>query len=191
VQDFITDALRARKSKGAKKMADDVYGDNLLKMRAVYDILKLVKAGENTDDKRRFNAKKTTRTDDLVAAVATAIEDDRQDRVQALAKAFDVSAGTIFNIIHDALAWLKRVRDGSPSCCHSIRWKRGWRLQQPLFSWCRKRAGLGTVVYCVQILWREGAATEKIKYLYHCLFKLQFHSCSPCIVNGIKFSQKL
>jgi hypothetical protein len=27
-------------------MADDVYGENLLKMRATYNILKLVKAGE-------------------------------------------------------------------------------------------------------------------------------------------------
>jgi histone-lysine N-methyltransferase SETMAR len=44
--------------------------------------------------------KKTTRTDDLVATAAAAIEDNRRVRVQALAKAFDVSAGTIFNIIH-------------------------------------------------------------------------------------------
>jgi hypothetical protein len=89
-------------------MADDVYGENLLKMRAIYDILKLVKAGKNTDDKRRFNAKKTTGTDDLIAIIVAAIEDDRRVRVKSLAKAFDVSAGTIFNIIHEDLGLVKK-----------------------------------------------------------------------------------
>ncbi len=69
VRNFIRDVLRAGKSvKEAKKMVDDVFGENSLKMRAIYDMLKLVKAGENTDDKRRLNARKTTKTDDLVAA---------------------------------------------------------------------------------------------------------------------------
>ncbi len=45
-------------------------------MRAIHKILKLVKAGENTDDKRQFNPKKTTRTTDFVATVAAAIEED-------------------------------------------------------------------------------------------------------------------
>jgi hypothetical protein len=47
-------------------------------MRAIYKILKPVKAGENTDDKRQFNPKKTTRTADFVAIVAGAIEEDCQ-----------------------------------------------------------------------------------------------------------------
>ncbi len=57
-------------------MVDNVYCENFLKMRAVYDILKLVKAGKKTHDKRRFNPKKTTRMANLIAAVATAIEED-------------------------------------------------------------------------------------------------------------------
>ncbi len=67
-------------------MADDVYGENSLNMRAIYDILKLVKSGENTDDTRRFNAKKTTRTDNLIAIVVVAIEDDRRVEVKSLPK---------------------------------------------------------------------------------------------------------
>jgi histone-lysine N-methyltransferase SETMAR len=109
-RDFIADILRAEKSvKEAKKMADDVYGENSLKVRPfTTGVLKLVIAGKNTDDKRRFNAKKTTRTDHLVTAVAAAIEDDRRVHVQAFAKAFNVSAGTIFNIIQDDLGLVKK-----------------------------------------------------------------------------------
>ncbi len=50
-------------------MADDVYGENLLKMRAIYDMLKLVKADKKTDDKRRFNPKKATRSANLLRSV--------------------------------------------------------------------------------------------------------------------------
>jgi hypothetical protein len=43
VRNFIADVLRAGKSvKEAKKMADDVFGEKSLKLRAIYDILKLV-----------------------------------------------------------------------------------------------------------------------------------------------------
>ncbi len=70
--------------------------------------MKLVKAGKNTDDKRRCNARKTTTTDDLIATVATAVEDDRRVRVKALAKAFNVASGTIFNIIHNDLGLVKK-----------------------------------------------------------------------------------
>jgi histone-lysine N-methyltransferase SETMAR len=109
VRNFIADVLRAGKSvKEAKKMADDVFGEKSLKLRAIYDILKLVKKGENTDDKRRFNPKKTTRTDDLVAAIAAAIEEDRRVRVKPLAKAFNVASGTIFKIIHKDLGLVKK-----------------------------------------------------------------------------------
>jgi hypothetical protein len=89
-------------------MADNVYGDNSLKMRTFYDIMKLVKARENTDDKWRFNPKKTTRTADLVAAVAATIEEDLLICVQSLVKAFGMSAGTIFNIIHNILGLIKK-----------------------------------------------------------------------------------
>ncbi len=58
-------------------MAGDVYGENSLKMRAIYAILKVVKAGEKTNDKRRFKPKKTTRTANLITAVAATIEEDR------------------------------------------------------------------------------------------------------------------
>jgi hypothetical protein len=87
---------------------DDVYGENLLKMRAIYDILKLVKGGKKTDDKRQFNLKKTARMFDLIAAVAATIEEDCRVCVQSLAKVFDTSAGTIFNIIQDYLGLVKK-----------------------------------------------------------------------------------
>ncbi len=67
-----------------------------------------MKARKNTDDKWRFNPKKTTRTADLVAAVATTVEEDLLIRAQSLVKTFDMSAGTIFNIIHNILGLIKK-----------------------------------------------------------------------------------
>ncbi len=44
--------------KEAKKLADSRFGDKLLKMRAIFDILKLIKEGKSTEDRRKSNPKK-------------------------------------------------------------------------------------------------------------------------------------
>ena len=67
-----------------------------------------VKAGKNTEDQRPLNAKKTMRTDTLVAAVTADIEKDRQINIQDLASAHGTSFGTIFCIIHTDLGLVKK-----------------------------------------------------------------------------------
>jgi hypothetical protein len=56
VQDFIADPLRGGTTiNEVGKKADIVDEEKLLKMSAIYEILKPGKAGENTDEKRCFN----------------------------------------------------------------------------------------------------------------------------------------
>ena len=92
-----------------KELVETVYGDKGLKMRAIYTILKKVKAGEDAADLRGWNTKKTVRTGDLIAAVAAAIEDNRRANIRDLAKAYGTTYGTVSCIIHDSLGLVKKV----------------------------------------------------------------------------------
>jgi hypothetical protein len=89
-------------------MVDNAYRDKLHKIRAIYDIFNHVKASKNIDDWRWFNPKKSTKMADLVATLPAAIEDDCRICVLTLATVHDMSAGTIFNIIHDELGLVKK-----------------------------------------------------------------------------------
>ena len=76
VHDFVVALAKGGKNfKEIKELVETVYGDKGLKMRAIYTILKKVKAGEDAADLRGWNTKKTVRTGDLIAVVAAAIED--------------------------------------------------------------------------------------------------------------------
>ena len=109
VKDFVADLAKAGKGlKEIKEMADTVYGDKSISSRQIYHLLKQVKAGENTDDRRRFNPQKTARTASLVAAVTTAVEADRRLCVRALAQALGTSRMTIHRILHDDLGLIKK-----------------------------------------------------------------------------------
>jgi hypothetical protein len=59
VRNFVADLLRGgRSAKESKKLANSSFGDKSLKMRAIFDILKLIKEGKSTDDRRKSNPKK-------------------------------------------------------------------------------------------------------------------------------------
>ena len=77
-------------------------------MRAIYTILKKVKAGEDAADLRGWNTKKTVRPGDLIAAVAAAIEDNRRANIRDLAKAYGTAYGTVSRIIHSSLGLVKK-----------------------------------------------------------------------------------
>ena len=63
VHDFVVDLAKGGKNfKEIKKLVDTVKRDKGLKMRAIYTILKKVKAGKNAADLRDRNTKKTVRT---------------------------------------------------------------------------------------------------------------------------------
>ena len=48
---FVVDLTKGGKSFGdIKKLVDDVYGDMAIKKTQIYEILKRVKMGKNTDD---------------------------------------------------------------------------------------------------------------------------------------------
>jgi hypothetical protein len=73
---FVVDLAKGGKSFGdIKKLVDDVYRDMALKKTQIYEILKRVKMGKNTDDRRGFTKQKTA---DLIASVAAAVAEDRQ-----------------------------------------------------------------------------------------------------------------
>ena len=84
------------------------HGDKAVNRATIYCIIKAVKDGKNTDNQRKFNATKTKRTQSFIAAVAAAVEEDRQVSIEDLAGAHGVSYGTIFNIIHDDLGLVKK-----------------------------------------------------------------------------------
>jgi len=109
VRDFVAGLARAGKPFGEiKNTTVAAYGDKALTRSQIYRIIKAVKEGENTDDKRPLNAKKTTRTLDLVAAVAAAVKEDARLNIAHLAAAHGVSQGTIFNILHEDLGLSKK-----------------------------------------------------------------------------------
>ncbi len=57
---FVVDLANGGKSFGdIKKLVDDVYGDKALKKTLIYEILKRVKMGKNTDDRWGFTKQKT------------------------------------------------------------------------------------------------------------------------------------
>jgi len=109
VRDFVAGLARAGKPFGEiKNTTVAAYGDKALTRSQIYKIIKAVKDGENTEDQRHLNAKKTTRTLDLVAAVTAAVKEDARVSISALAAVHGVSTGTIFNILHDDLGLSKK-----------------------------------------------------------------------------------
>ncbi len=95
------DLAKGGKSFGdIKKLVDDVYGDMALKKTQIYEILKRVKMGKNTDDRGGFTKQKTA---DLIASVAAAVAEDRPVSIQDLARAHGTSYGTISLILHSQL----------------------------------------------------------------------------------------
>jgi hypothetical protein len=98
---FVVDLAKGGKSFGdIKKLVDDVYGDMARKKTQIYEILKRVKMGKNTVDRRGFTKQKTA---DLIASVAAAIAEDCWVSIQDLARAHWTSYGTISCTLHSQL----------------------------------------------------------------------------------------
>jgi hypothetical protein len=115
VSNFIADLLKGGKSvKKVKKLAEIVYGEKALKDRAIYKILKQVKARKNTDDQRRFNGKKWSRKPALIGAGAADVEKNCRICVKTLASVHQVPVGTIFKILHRDLGLVKKSAQWVP-----------------------------------------------------------------------------
>jgi len=60
VRDFVAGLARAGKTyKEIKETTEAAYGDQALKKTQIYEVMKKVKAGKNTEDQRHLSAKKT------------------------------------------------------------------------------------------------------------------------------------
>ena len=127
---FVVDLAKGGKSFGdIKKLVDDVYRDMALKKTQIYEILKRVKMGKNTDDRRGFTKQKTA---DLIASVAAAVAEDRRVSIQDLARAHGTSYGTISRILHSQLGLVKKSARWVPKLLSTPRrWSRSsWRKKR-------------------------------------------------------------
>ena len=86
-----------------KRLVNNIHGDKALKMRTIYKILKQIKAGKNTTNRRKFNLKKIVQTATLIAAVTANVEADCMICMNSLASAHGTSVGTLFSILHKDL----------------------------------------------------------------------------------------
>ena len=109
VHDFAVDLAKAGKGyKEIRELVSNVYGDKGLKKTAIYEIIKRVKAGKNTDDQRRFNPKKIKRTPKNIEEISNLIQSNRRTTIQELTYVNSLSYGTISKIIHKDLGLVKK-----------------------------------------------------------------------------------
>ena len=109
VRDFVAALARAGKRRQEiKPLVDSAYGDKSLSISQINRIIKAVKEGKNTSDQRHTNGKKTTRTEDIIAAVAAAVEEDRRITVRQLASRFGLTVGTTHAILTEDLGLFKK-----------------------------------------------------------------------------------
>jgi hypothetical protein len=86
VRDFVAALARVGKSrKEIRPLVDAAYGDKTLSISQINRIIKAVKERKTTSDLRQSNTKKTKRTDDVMAAVAAAVETDRRLTIREIA----------------------------------------------------------------------------------------------------------
>ncbi len=109
VRQFVVDLAKAGKRfKEIDETVKKVYGDKAMTYSAIYKILRQVKAGGDTSDRRKSNSKKTKRTLAHIASIAAAVDDDRRISVKRLALMHDLSVGTVFTILHKDLSLSKK-----------------------------------------------------------------------------------
>jgi len=110
IHDFVVDLAKAGKlSKDILDIVTKAYGAKAISRSQVFKIVAKVKAGEDPQDQRGNNAKKTKRTTDLITSVEAAIKFDRRHTIKGLSEDLDVSTGTIYNVLHLDLGLSKRA----------------------------------------------------------------------------------
>ena len=88
VREFVAGLARAGKTFGEiKKTTEAAFGEKALGKTQIYNIIKSVKAGKNTEDQRHLSAKKTKRSMEIVAAVTADVKEDARVSVEELASA--------------------------------------------------------------------------------------------------------
>jgi histone-lysine N-methyltransferase SETMAR len=129
VRDFVAALARAGKSrKEIKPLVDAAYGDKALSKSQINRIIKAVKEGKLTSDQRYSNAKKTKRTEDVVAAVTTAVEKKRRLTVRELASMLDLTFATVKSALTIDLGLVKKSARWVPKLLTTV--KKDERVQR-------------------------------------------------------------
>jgi len=123
VHGFVVDLARAGETaQTILNLCKVAHGDKVLSLSQVYRIIADVKAGMDPWDKRNQNVKRIKHTDNLVKAMKAFVEDDRRVTFKDIAKEFQVSDGTIRNMI---LELSRRLHDGFQKCWQKhTKWKK-------------------------------------------------------------------
>jgi hypothetical protein len=110
---FVAALARAGKSRREiKLLVDAAYGDKGLSVSQINRIIKAVKKRKTTADLRHSNPKKTRWTDDAVASIAAAVEENRQITVREPAAMHGLMFGTVQAILTDDLGLVKSLPAG-------------------------------------------------------------------------------
>ena len=108
VHDFVVDLAKAGKDfKAIKEMVDKAYPDSALKRTQIYQLIKTVKEGGDTTD-RRGKRGVSKRTQAVIDAVEADVVDDRRVTVEYLAVKHDLARSTIEVILKDDLKLVKK-----------------------------------------------------------------------------------
>lgn len=106
--DFVIDLAKAGKmAKEIKELTDVAHGGKALTLQMIYKIVARVRKGEDAED-RRGRSRRRKRMPNMVKAVKTFVEEDRRVCMENIMEEFDISCGTVFNILHDDLELSKK-----------------------------------------------------------------------------------
>ena len=92
-----------------KEMVDVAFPNDGLSLSQIYRILKGVMDGEDMEDKRKHNPKKSKRTEEFINIVKEVVEAERRISIDQLASKFEVSKSTIHAVLHDNLKLSKKA----------------------------------------------------------------------------------
>jgi hypothetical protein len=112
--EVVANLLRGNSSiKETKRPVNKSYVHKVLKMRAIYKILKQIKTDKNTNDWRKSNWKNIICTDVLIAAVTADIKADCQVGTQSCLSPWHISRHPFFHSTQGSLAFKEECQMGA------------------------------------------------------------------------------
>jgi [histone H3]-lysine36 N-dimethyltransferase SETMAR len=141
IRDFVAGLARAGKGcKEIEKTIAAAYKDVTLKKTQIYEIIKLVKKGKSTEDKRKFNGRRKVRDPAFIADVATAVKENRRVTVRKLASTFGVTKNTIHRTLRKDLNLSKKSARWVPKLLTDEMKMERVRTSEALLAMVRRRS---------------------------------------------------
>lgn len=111
-RDFAAALAKTKHSpKEVHRLVNEAYPDSGLTLRSCQRICSEIRAGKTLDemqDKRKLNAVKTRRTDDVVELVRADIEENRRVTIGLLARGYQMSRSTMHALVSEQLGLAKK-----------------------------------------------------------------------------------